>query len=67
MNEKKYTLELTRKEMDELVYALILLKVDAMHCLESKLGSVEANSYQLDTAYRLLARCAEIKKEAMKR
>ena len=67
MNEKKYTLELTQKEMDQLVYALVLLKVDAMNCLESKLGSVEANSIQLDTAYRLLARCAEIKVEGMKR
>lgn len=67
MNEKKYTIELTRKELDELVYALILLKEDAMQFLESKLGSVESNSFQMDTAYRLLARCEEIKMEGMKK
>ena len=65
MNDKKYILELTRKELDELVYALVLLKVDAMNCLESKLGSMEDNSIQLATAYSLLAMCAE--QEAMKK
>lgn len=65
MNEKKYTLELTQKEMDQLVYALVLLKVDAMNCLESKLGSMEDNSIQLAMACSLLAMCAE--KEALKR
>ena len=67
MNEMKYNLELTDKEMDELVYALILLKVDAMNCLESKLGSVQANSIQLANAYTLLERCAELKVKGMKR
>lgn len=65
MNEKKYTLELTQKEMDQLVYALVLLKVDAMNCLESKLGSMEDNSIQLAAACSLLAMCAE--QEAMRR
>ena len=59
MNEKKYTLELTQKEMDQLVYALVLLKIYAMNCLESKLGSMENNSIQLATACSLLAMCAE--------
>ena len=65
MNEKKYNLQLTQQEMDELVYALVLLKVDAINCLESKMGNIEKNSIQLATACSLLAMCAE--QEAMKR
>lgn len=65
MNEKKYTLELTQEEMDQLVYALVLLKADAMNCLESKLGSMEDNIIQLATACSLLAMCAV--QEAMRR
>lgn len=36
MNEKKYIIELSQEEMDQLVYALVLvlLKVDAINCLE---------------------------------
>lgn len=63
--DKKYTLELTQKEMDQLVYALVLLKVDAMNCLESKIGKMEDNSIQLATACSLLAMCAE--QEVLKR
>ena len=63
--DKKYTLELTQKEMDQLVYALVLLKVDAMNCLESRIGKMEDNSIQLATACSLLAMCAELEaKEA---
>lgn len=58
MNEKKYTLELTQKEMDQLVYALVLLKVDAMNCLESELGSMEDNSIQL-SRHAVCWRCAQ--------
>ena len=66
MNEKKYHLDLTQKEMDQLVYALVLLKVDAMNCLESKIGGMENNSIQLATACSMLAMCAELEaKEAM--
>lgn len=64
MNDKKYTLDLSQDEMDQLVYALVLLKVDAMNCLESKLGDMVNNSIQLSTAVKLLARCAEL--EAMR-
>lgn len=65
MNEKKYNLELTQKEMDQLVYALVLLKVDAMNCLESRIGKMENNSIQLAMACSLLAMCAELEaKEA---
>lgn len=63
--EKKYCLELTQKEMDQLIYALVLLKVDAMNCLESRIGSMEGNSIQLATACSLLAMCAE--QEALKK
>jgi hypothetical protein len=59
MNDKKYTLRLTQEEMDNIVYALVLLKVDAMNCLESRLGDQLDNSKQLSMACRLLAQCAE--------
>ena len=58
--DKKYNLQLTQKEMDQLVYALVLLKVDAMNCLESRIGKMEDNSIQLATACSLLAMCAEL-------
>ena len=63
--EHKYSLILSQEEMDQLVYALVLLKVDAINCLESKLGDMVNNSIQLTTAVKLLARCAEM--EAMQR
>lgn len=63
MNEHKYTLDLSQEDMDQLVYALVLLKVDAINCMESKLGNLEKNSIQLATACKLLAICAE--KEAI--
>ena len=56
---KKYKLELTQEEMDQVVYALVLLKVDAMNCLESRLGDQKGNSKQLAFACSLLAQCAE--------
>lgn len=59
MNEKKYIIELTQEEMDQLVYALVLLKVDAINCLESRIGDQVSNSKQLATACALLAMCAE--------
>lgn len=66
--EKKYILQLTQQEMDQLVYALVLLKVDAINCLESRIGNLEKNSIQLATACSLLAICAELEaKEAMKK
>lgn len=68
MDNKVYKLELTQKEMDQLVYALVLLKVDAINCLESKIGNLENNSIQLATACSLLGMCAELEaKEAMKK
>ena len=63
MNENKYTLNLSQEDMDQLVYALVLLKVDAINCLESKIGNLEKNSIQLATACKLLSICAE--KEAI--
>lgn len=65
MNDHKYTLDLSQEDMDQLVYALVLLKVDAINCLESKLGDMVNNSIQLSTAVKLLARCAE--QEAMRK
>lgn len=59
MNNKKYNLRLTQEEMDNIVYALVLLKVDAMNCLESRIGDQKNNSKQLAMACRLLAQCAE--------
>lgn len=58
--DHKYSLILSQEEMDQLVYALVLLKVDAMNCLECKLGDMVNNSIQLSTAVKLLARCAEL-------
>lgn len=60
MQEKKYVLQLTQQEMDQLVYGLVLLKVDAINCLESRLGDPKQNSIQLATACSLLAMCAEL-------
>lgn len=57
---KKYKLELTQEEMDEIVYALVLLKVDAINCLESRIGDQKGNSKQLAFACGLLAQCAEL-------
>jgi hypothetical protein len=45
--------------MDNIVYALVLLKVDAMNCLESRIGNQKNNSKQLTMACSLLAQCAE--------
>jgi hypothetical protein len=59
MNNKKYNLRLTQEEMDNIVYALVLLKVDAMNCLESRIGDQEDNSKQLAMACSLLKQCAE--------
>jgi hypothetical protein len=59
MNNKKYNLRLTQEEMDNIVYALVLLKVDAMNCLESGIGDQLGSSKQLAMAYSLLAQCAE--------
>ncbi len=59
MNNKKYNLRLTQEEMDQIVYALVLLKVDAMNCLESRIGDQVNNSKQLSMACSLLAQCAE--------
>lgn len=59
MNNKKYNLRLTQEEMDQIVYALVLLKVDAMNCLESRIGDQQNNSKQLAMACSLLSRCAE--------
>jgi len=59
MNNKKYNLRLTQEEMDNIVYALVLLKVDAMNCLESRIGNQQDNSKQLAMACSLLAQCAE--------
>ncbi len=60
---KKYIIELSQEEMDQLVYALVLLKVDAINCLESRIGNQVANSKQLATACSLLAMCAEKESE----
>lgn len=60
MNKKKYNMELSQEEMDQLVYALVLLKVDAINCLESRIGNQVSNSKQLATAIELLNRCAEM-------
>lgn len=59
MNNKKYNLRLTQEEMDNIVYALVLLKVDAMNCLESRIGDQKNNSKQLAMSCSLLAQCAE--------
>lgn len=59
MNNKKYNLRLTQEELHGIVYALILLKVDAMNCLESRIGDQEDNSKQLAMACSLLAQCDE--------
>lgn len=59
MNNKKYNLRLTQDEMDSIVYALVLLKVDAMNCQESRIGNQQNNSKQLAMACSLLAQCAE--------
>lgn len=59
MNNKKYNLRLTQEEMDQIVYALVLLKVDAMNCMESRIGDQVANSKQLAMACSLLAQCAK--------
>ena len=66
MDNKVYKLELTQKEMDQLVYALVLLKVDAMNCLESRLGNMVENSIQLATACSLLSVCAELEAKEVK-
>lgn len=60
---KKYIIELSQEEMDQLVYALVLLKVDAINCLESRIGNQVSNSKQLATACALLAMCAEKESE----
>ena len=60
MTEKKYDLQLTQEEMDQVVYALVLLKVDAMNCLESRIGNMISNSKQLAQACSLLQQCAEL-------
>lgn len=59
MNNKKYNLRLTQEEMDQIMYALVLLKVDAMICLESRIGNQQNNSRQLAMVRSLLAQCAE--------
>lgn len=59
MNDKKYNLRLTQEEMDNIVYALILLKVDAMNCLERRIGDPMTNSKHLAMACSLLDQCAE--------
>ena len=52
MNNKKYNLKLTQEEMDNIVYALVLLKVDAMNCLErgSEIRWIIASSWPLHAA-----------------
>ena len=57
---KKYLMELSQAEMDQIVYALVLLKVDAMNCLEGEIGDRVSNSKQLSMAIELLNRCAEM-------
>lgn len=59
MNNKKYNLRLTQEEMTNIVYALVLLKVDAMNCLEWRIGDQKNHSKQLAMACSLLAQCAE--------
>lgn len=59
MNDKKYTLRLTQEEMTNIVYALVLLKRDAMNGLERRIGATENKSKQLEIAFSLLAQCAE--------
>ena len=56
---KKYIIELSQEEMDQLVYALVLLKV-SISCLESRIGNQVSNSKQLATAIEPLNRCAEM-------
>lgn len=58
---KKYNMELSQEEMDQLVYSLVILKVNAINCLESRIGNRVSNSKQLATAIELLNRCAEMK------
>lgn len=59
MNNKKYNLRLTQNEMDELVYALLLLKKDALDRIVHNIGEQSDNTKQLAIAYNLLDQCKE--------
>lgn len=59
MNDKKYNLRLTQNEMDELVYALLLLKKDALDRILLNIGEQSDNTKQLAIAYNLLEQCKE--------
>ena len=61
---KKYTIELSQEEMDQLVYALVLLKVVAINCLESRIGNQVSNSKRLATACALRNCAARLSQES---